>query len=59
MALLFLDSTVLSDLLRSVSVTTASGVKHFDVVDLVFAIVTLFAIHKFARSLASWFGQWT
>lgn len=59
MAFLFLDSTVLSDFFRGVSFATASGVIHFDVLDLVFATITLFAIHKFAKSLVIWIGQWT
>ena len=57
MALLFLDSTVLTDFFRNLGVLSATGVDHFDILDLVFALVTLFVIHKFASSLVSWIGQ--
>jgi hypothetical protein len=56
-ALLFLDSSALSQFLRGAGLAPASGSNHFDILDLAFAAITLFVVHKFAKSLVDWIGQ--
>lgn len=57
MALLFLDSTELSEFFRNIGLTSGLGANHFDFLDLAFAVITLFVVHKFAKSLVNWIGQ--
>lgn len=57
MALLFLDSTELFNFFRGAGLRLGSGTNHFDVLDVAFAVITLFVVHKFAKSLVNWIGQ--
>jgi hypothetical protein len=56
-AFLFLDSPIILEFLRSMGLTSASAPTHFDILDLAFAAITLFVVHKSAKSLVNWIGQ--